>query len=90
MWLWLGILAVFILISTWLTLRYIDQREANTFDPHAPINCYSSSKKVQPLIRCTPFIEKRNAKSPKPMKTSGGTESNLAKNAQDAQAVQGS
>ncbi|MDT0123385.1 S8 family peptidase [Paenibacillus sp. RRE4] len=36
MWLWLGILAVFILISTWVTLRYVDQREANKFDPHAP------------------------------------------------------
>ncbi|MGQ8873035.1 S8 family peptidase [Paenibacillus sp. TSA_86.1] len=36
MWLSFSIVAVLILISTWFTLRYLDQRDASKFDPHAP------------------------------------------------------
>lgn len=36
MWLWFGFSAVIILLSTWFTLRYADQKAASTFDPHAP------------------------------------------------------
>ncbi|WP_434750689.1 S8 family peptidase [Paenibacillus amylolyticus] len=36
MWLWFSVVAVLILISTWFTLRYVDQRDASKFDPHAP------------------------------------------------------